>query len=334
MNPRRPSTAAVATVAAIAIAISLHVAVAQPARALATSHGTIGRHTLNVPLNAAVRLPASTITPELKAQSAQPASVVQPQSTQPASTHTVTAQPGSAKVATAQPGTPQARTTRRQRSGATHPKALRTGAGAHAPGGRADAHQQNVRHDKAHSAPDHVRAHAAGDPSATIADFKFSPGTITVHVGDTITWTNNGPSSHTATAQNGSFNTGVLKKGASASHTFEQAGTFAYICQIHPFMHGTVVVLANAPAPAQSPPPAKSAAPAPAASSGSFSHETSSTTPHTAATHTSTTTPSGQALPVTGLTMTAPLLCGIVLLGLGLVLRARTARHPSPPRDQ
>ena len=79
----------------------------------------------------------------------------------------------------------------------------------------------------------------------TIADFQFTPATITIHVGDTVTWVNNGPSAHTATASNNSFNTGVLPKGHSASHTFTTAGTFSYICSIHPFMHGTVIVLAN-----------------------------------------------------------------------------------------
>ncbi len=91
----------------------------------------------------------------------------------------------------------------------------------------------------------HVTAHPAGDPGVTIADFHFSPASTTIHAGDTITWTNNGPSSHTATASNGSFNTGILKKGQSASHTFSQPGTYAYVCQIHPFMHGTIVVLAS-----------------------------------------------------------------------------------------
>ena len=90
-----------------------------------------------------------------------------------------------------------------------------------------------------------VTAHVAGDPGVTIADFHFSPASTTIHVGDTITWSNSGPSSHTATAGNGSFNTGILKKGQSASHTFTQPGTYAYACQIHPFMHGTIIVLAS-----------------------------------------------------------------------------------------
>jgi plastocyanin len=91
-----------------------------------------------------------------------------------------------------------------------------------------------------------ANTHNAADPGVTIADFSFTPGSITVHVGDTIAWLNNGPSPHTATANNGSFDTGVLQKGHSASVTFHLPGTFAYHCSIHPFMHGTVVVLASA----------------------------------------------------------------------------------------
>jgi LPXTG-motif cell wall-anchored protein len=86
------------------------------------------------------------------------------------------------------------------------------------------------------------KAVAAASGSVTIADFNFAPATITVNQGDTVTWVNNGPTAHTATASDGSFDTGLLQKGQSGSHTFDQAGTFAYICTPHPFMKGTVVV--------------------------------------------------------------------------------------------
>jgi plastocyanin len=66
----------------------------------------------------------------------------------------------------------------------------------------------------------------------TIADFQFTPATITIHAGDTVTWTNAGPSAHTATARDGSFDTGVLQRGQTASHAFTQPGTFAYFCSI------------------------------------------------------------------------------------------------------
>jgi LPXTG-motif cell wall-anchored protein len=85
---------------------------------------------------------------------------------------------------------------------------------------------------------------AAGPGSVSIADFSFSPGSITVNVGDTVTWTNQGPSGHSATA-GGNFDTGIIPAGSSASHTFNAAGTFDYICTPHPFMHGTVKVVAS-----------------------------------------------------------------------------------------
>jgi len=88
-------------------------------------------------------------------------------------------------------------------------------------------------------------ARAAASTSVTISDFKFAPKSITVNVGDTVTWTNKGPAAHTATAKNGSFDTGLLQKGESGSATFDKAGTFAYICTPHPFMKGMVKVVAK-----------------------------------------------------------------------------------------
>jgi plastocyanin len=88
------------------------------------------------------------------------------------------------------------------------------------------------------------KAFAAASGSVTIADFSFAPGTITIDQGDTVTWTNSGPSAHSATSTNGAFDTGILEDGGSGSHTFDQAGTYSYVCTPHPFMHGTVVVRA------------------------------------------------------------------------------------------
>lgn len=151
------------------------------------------------------------------------------------------------------------------------------------------------------------RAHAASDPGVTISDFKFTARTVTVHAGQKITWTNDGPSSHTATAKDGSFNTGVLKKGASASHTFTRPGTYTYFCQIHPFMHGTVIVLSavTTPAASHTPGPAKTQ---PSAAT--------TTTPAKAADASSRAT-----LPFTGLNVITVALVGFLLAGLGLILR-------------
>jgi LPXTG-motif cell wall-anchored protein len=162
-------------------------------------------------------------------------------------------------------------------------------------------------HAAAHARTHVIRARAAAASSATIADFAFSPATITVHTGDTVTWTNDGPSSHTATATDGSFNTGVLKKGASASHTFTAAGTYSYRCQIHPFMHGTIVVLAGA-------------TPATGSGAGGSSARGSSAGSSTS-THPSTPTAAAPTLPNTGFDAAGAALAGALLLGAGLRLR-------------
>ncbi len=93
--------------------------------------------------------------------------------------------------------------------------------------------------------PDRVIARAAASHSVTISDFKFAPASITVNVGDTVTWTNKGPTAHTATGKDKSFDTGLLQKGETGSFTFKKAGTYAYICTPHPYMKATVKVVAG-----------------------------------------------------------------------------------------
>lgn len=81
---------------------------------------------------------------------------------------------------------------------------------------------------------------AASPDSVTILNFAYDPETITVPRGTTVTWTNNDPTAHTVTG-NG-FDSGSIGTGETYSHTFNDAGTFAYGCTFHPNMHGTVVV--------------------------------------------------------------------------------------------
>jgi plastocyanin len=82
----------------------------------------------------------------------------------------------------------------------------------------------------------------AGETAATIADFAFSPDPIEIRVGSTVTWTNEDSAPHTATGDNGEFDTGRLDQGGSASVTFDEAGSFTYHCAFHPNMVGTVNV--------------------------------------------------------------------------------------------
>lgn len=82
----------------------------------------------------------------------------------------------------------------------------------------------------------------AEEAAVKITNFAFSPKTITVKKGTTVTWTNDDSVSHTATSDDGSFDTGMLAKGESGSVTFDKTGTFNYHCTPHPNMKGTIVV--------------------------------------------------------------------------------------------
>jgi plastocyanin len=75
-----------------------------------------------------------------------------------------------------------------------------------------------------------------------IDNFAFVPATLTVRAGSTVTWTNHDEEPHTVVASDGSFHSPGLGTGGTFSHTFATAGTFDYVCSIHPMMHGTVVV--------------------------------------------------------------------------------------------
>ena len=82
----------------------------------------------------------------------------------------------------------------------------------------------------------------AGAGAVEIADFAFAPDSSDVKVGDSVKWTNQDGTAHTVTADDGAFDSGNLAGGKSFSFTFEEAGTFAYHCNIHQSMTGTVVV--------------------------------------------------------------------------------------------
>ena len=83
----------------------------------------------------------------------------------------------------------------------------------------------------------------AGTVTATIANFAFSPATITAKVGDVVTWTNNDSTPHTATvSSDATCTTGTLANGASGGIVFNTAGSYDYFCKIHPNMTGKVEV--------------------------------------------------------------------------------------------
>ena len=97
---------------------------------------------------------------------------------------------------------------------------------------------------------------SAATTNVSEVDFDFVPATVTINVGDTVLWTNNANDVHTTTSDTGIWDSGTMNPGATFSHIFNSAGTFAYHCAIHSFMHGTIVVQAvSTPTPQPTPPP-------------------------------------------------------------------------------
>ena len=79
--------------------------------------------------------------------------------------------------------------------------------------------------------------------SVVIQNFAFSPNSLTVKVGTTVTWINQDSTTHTITSDNGAFqSSGDINSGSNYTFTFSKAGTYPYHCSIHPNMKGTIVV--------------------------------------------------------------------------------------------
>ena len=111
-----------------------------------------------------------------------------------------------------------------------------------------------------------AQAQAQGQHHVPIEQYAYSPATLTVRVGDTVTWTNHDQAAHdvVTTSAPAAFQSPLLSTGQSWSQTFTVPGTYAYYCSVHPDMRAQVVVLAEeTPAP-EPPAPTENAPPAPA----------------------------------------------------------------------
>ncbi len=84
---------------------------------------------------------------------------------------------------------------------------------------------------------------AARSEKVVIADYAYNPDPVTIEEGGKVIWQNEDPVAHTATAEDGSFDTGPIEEGKIKSETFKQPGTYEYVCSIHPQMHGTIEVV-------------------------------------------------------------------------------------------
>jgi plastocyanin len=83
---------------------------------------------------------------------------------------------------------------------------------------------------------------ATAASTVEINNFMFTPKTLTVPVGATVTWKFDDSTQHTVTADDNSFTSQVLGSGQTYTHTFTSAGTVNYHCSIHTFMTGSIVV--------------------------------------------------------------------------------------------
>jgi plastocyanin len=84
---------------------------------------------------------------------------------------------------------------------------------------------------------------AAKSEKVEIVEFTYEPDPVVVQAGGKVIWQNQDTAPHTATADDGSFDTGTIEQGKIGSATFKEPGTYTYFCEIHPTMHGTVEVV-------------------------------------------------------------------------------------------
>jgi len=83
---------------------------------------------------------------------------------------------------------------------------------------------------------------AASGNVISIENNAFNPSSLTVKVGDTVTWINKDSYAHTVKGKNGEFDSGNIASGATFSFKFDKEGTIDYICGIHTFMTGKIIV--------------------------------------------------------------------------------------------
>ncbi len=85
----------------------------------------------------------------------------------------------------------------------------------------------------------------AGDAAVKIDNFTFTPKSVTVKAGTTVTWTNQDDIPHTVTSTTKQFRSMALDTDDKFTFTFSTPGTYDYFCSLHPKMTGTIVVEAT-----------------------------------------------------------------------------------------
>ena len=85
-------------------------------------------------------------------------------------------------------------------------------------------------------------AAADAGPQVIIDNYAFSPASLTVKVGTTVTWINQDDDAHTVDSTQGKFKSGTMNKGGRFEFRFTEAGEYPFFCRFHPKMTGKVIV--------------------------------------------------------------------------------------------
>jgi plastocyanin len=84
-------------------------------------------------------------------------------------------------------------------------------------------------------------AHSTRYHTVSIQNFTFNPASLPIAAGDTVVWTNNDSAPHTVTSNSGAeLQSAQFTPGQTFQHIFPTAGVFAYHCNVHPSMTGSV----------------------------------------------------------------------------------------------
>ena len=89
-----------------------------------------------------------------------------------------------------------------------------------------------------------ARASTADATEIHIDNFKFAPSKLTVPKGTTVTWVNRDDIPHSIVLQALSVHSHPMDTDGTFSLTFDQPGQYDYLCGLHPFMHGQIIVQA------------------------------------------------------------------------------------------
>ncbi|KKQ73600.1 MAG: Blue (Type 1) copper domain protein [Berkelbacteria bacterium GW2011_GWB1_38_5] len=92
------------------------------------------------------------------------------------------------------------------------------------------------------SSPTPTAQETVNGNSIKISNLTFSPVVLEVTKGTKVIWTNDDPTDHTVTADNGEFSSSILAKGKTFEFTFNDIGEFSYHCSIHTTMKAKIVV--------------------------------------------------------------------------------------------